>query len=43
MVTARNHDFPLPLDTSPMEARTAEILPEQGGIDLSHRDTEERW
>jgi ATP-dependent DNA ligase len=31
MVTARNDDFPLPLDTSPMEARTAEILPEQDG------------
>ncbi|MDX8523642.1 ATP-dependent DNA ligase [Mesorhizobium sp. MSK_1335] len=31
MVTARSDDFPLPLDTPPMEARTAEILPEANG------------
>ncbi|MEW6635058.1 MAG: ATP-dependent DNA ligase [Pseudomonadota bacterium] len=31
MVTARSHDFVLPLDTPPMEARTAEALPEENG------------
>ncbi|TPI44428.1 ATP-dependent DNA ligase [Mesorhizobium sp. B3-1-6] len=31
MVTARDSGFPLPLDTPPMEARTAEVLPEGNG------------
>jgi len=32
MVTARSHDFTLPLDTPPMEARTAETLPDEKGL-----------
>ncbi|TPI69610.1 ATP-dependent DNA ligase [Mesorhizobium sp. B3-1-3] len=31
MVVAQNSGFPLPLDTPPMEARTAEVLPEGNG------------